>query len=294
MGNGTIIMNMELLNFYKKTSAYTELGNYKDFAKSLPNDIKTLCLLQRRQIIHPITVIEALNGKNDFHVSNIRLVFEDDIFPTACSMLNELLRLDKNYSIKRKDEDRIYVTCRGQAILLAAILKTKGYSARVRSGFAPYIKYDGVAHDHWITEYFNDKEKRWILVDPDMCLDEIKFDPFDMPRSEFVFGAQAYLGLRTKHYKDEEILFATNPPTFGFKAAIRGLFYDFYSLMNEEGIFLHLPKYIVDKNFELSEEELEELDILATLLLDVDKNFNGIQNIWNNVLKYRIRKGALN
>ena len=64
--------------------------------------------------------------------------------------------------------------------------------------------------------------------------------------------------------------------------------------MNEEGIFLHLPKYIVDKNFELSEEEFKELDILATLLLDVDKNFDEIQNIWNNVLKYRIRKGALN
>ena len=56
-------MNMKLLNLYKKTSAYTELGNYKDFAKSLPNDIKTLCLLQRRQIFHPVTVIEALNKK---------------------------------------------------------------------------------------------------------------------------------------------------------------------------------------------------------------------------------------
>ena len=77
MGNGAIIMNMELLNFYKKTSAYTELGNYKDFAKSLPNDIKTLCLLQRRQIIHPITVIEALNGKNDFHINRLRLVEPD-------------------------------------------------------------------------------------------------------------------------------------------------------------------------------------------------------------------------
>lgn len=284
----------EILDFYKKTSAYTYLGNYTEFAKNLPNDIEALCLLQRRQIFHPVTVIGALNNKNNFEVSKTRLVFEDDIFPTACSMLNELLRLDNNYSIERKDKDRIYVTCRGQAILLTAILKAKGYSARVRSGFAPYIKYDGIAHDHWIVEFYNTEEKRWVLVDPDFCLDNPKFNPFDVPRNEFIFGAQAYLGLRNKQYKDEEILFASNPPTLGLKAAIRGLFYDFYSLMNQEGIFLHMPKYILEKDFNLSEEEYNELDSLARLLLDIDNNFWEIQNIWNNELKYRIRKGVLN
>lgn len=284
----------EILDFYKKTSAYTYLGNYTEFAKNLPCDIETLCILQRRQIFHPVTVMAALNNKNNFEVSKTRLVFEEDIFPTACSMINELLRLDNNYTIERKDKNRIYVTCRGQAILLTAILKAKGYSARVRSGFAPYIKYDGTAYDHWIVEYYNLEEKRWILVDPDCCLEEIKFNPFDIPRNEFIFGAQAYLGIRNKKYKDKEILFASNPPTLGLKAAIRGLFYDFYSLMNEEGIFLHMPKYIVDKDFNLSEEEYKELDYLATLLLDVDRNFLNIQSIWHKELKYRIRKGALN
>lgn len=287
-------MNNDILNFYKKTSAYTELGKYKEFAKSLPDDIKTLCLLQRKQIFHPVTVMATLRGENNFEVSRTRLVFEDDIFPTASSMINELLRLDDNYTTERKDKDCIYVTCRGQAILLTSILKAKGYSARVRSGFAPYIKYDGIAHDHWITEYYNIHLHRWILVDPDMCLDEIDFNPFDIPRSEFIFGAQAYLGLRNKQYKYNEILFASNPPTLGLKAAIRGLFYDFYSLMNQEGIFLHMPKYIVDKDFELSEDEYKELDELANLLLDVDNNFYKIQDIWNNKIKYRIRKGVLN
>lgn len=47
-------MKNEILDFYKQTSPYTELGLYKDFARSLTNDIKELCLLQRMQIIHPI------------------------------------------------------------------------------------------------------------------------------------------------------------------------------------------------------------------------------------------------
>ena len=43
----------KILEFYKKTSLYTDLGLYKEFAKGLPNDIEQLCLLQRNQIIHP-------------------------------------------------------------------------------------------------------------------------------------------------------------------------------------------------------------------------------------------------
>ena len=193
-------------------------------------------------------------------------------------------------------EDKIHVTCRGEAILLASTLKAKGYSARVRSGFAPYIEYDGVAYDHWITEYYDYNKKRWVLVDADEhCINkDIKFDLNDIPRNKFIFGAEAYLGIRNGKYKTEEIYYASDPATLGLKAAIRGLFYDFHSLMNNEIIFLHQPKYIQKKNFELSESEYKELDILATLMLDPDKNFDELLRIWNTETKFRIMSGALN
>lgn len=90
------------------------------------------------------------------------------------------------------------------------------------------------------------------------------------------------------------IYYASDPATLGLKASIRGLFYDFHSLMNDEIIFLHLPKYIQDKKFELSEEEYIELDKLAELLLEPDKNFDKILYIWNKEPKFRIMSGALN
>ena len=46
---------------------------------------------------------------------------------------------------------------------------------------------NGEFKDESLLDLFNDKEKRWFLVDPDMCLDEIKFNPFDMPKDEFIF-----------------------------------------------------------------------------------------------------------
>lgn len=296
-------MNNELFNFYKQTSLYTDLGLYKNFMKNLPDDINELCILQRKQIIHPV-VFDIPNIRKQSNcfwgdmtkVPITRLDYEDDLFPTAISMISELLRKDKTYNVNRKAEDKIHVTCRGEAILLAATLKEKGYSARVRSGFAPYIKYDGVSYDHWITEYYDEIKQRWVLVDADEhCPDhEMEFDLNDIPRNKFIFGAEAYLGMRTGKYKTEEIYYASDPATLGLKASIRGLFYDFHSLMNDEIIFLHLPKYIQDKNFELSEEEYIELDNLAELLLEPDKNFDKILDIWNNVSKFRIMSGALN
>lgn len=296
-------MNNEVFNFYKQTSLYTDLGLYKNFMKNLPDDINELCILQRKQIIHPVAfdIPNIRKQSNCFwgdmtKVPITRLDYEDDLFPTAISMISELLRKDKTYSVNRKAEDKIHVTCRGEAILLAATLKAKGYSARVRSGFAPYIKYDGVSYDHWITEYYDEIKQRWVLVDADEhCPDhEMGFDLNDIPRNKFIFGAEAYLGMRTGKYKTEEIYYASDPATLGLKASIRGLFYDFHSLMNDEIIFLHLPKYIQDKNFELSEEEYIELDNLAELLLEPDKNFDKILDIWNNKSKFRIMSGALN
>ena len=229
-------------------------------------------------------------------IDKTRLLFEDDIFPTAQSILIELLRKDPNYSIKREAKNKVHVTCRGQAILLTSILKAKGIPARARSGFSEYLRNDGIYRDHWITEYFNEKENRWILVDADdYCFgDNLDFDLTDIPHNQFLFGANTYLGLRHKQYKEEEILYASNPPTLGIKAAIRGLFYDFHSLMNNEIIFLHMPKYIQEKNFNLSEEEYTELDNLATLLLNPNANFKKLKEIWENNLKFRIMSSALN
>lgn len=303
------MLKNEILEFYKRTSSYTYLGLYNDFAMNLPNDIGELCLLQRNQIIHPFDMSDEKMREDSnscygdmTKLPKTALCYENDLFPTAQSMLAELLRRDKNYSLNRKIEDKIHVCCREQAILLASILKSKGFSARVRSGFAKYVNTSGkTAGDHWITEYYDIEKEKWTLVDADMyfyedVLDEyhIDFSLLDIPRDKFIFGAEAYLGLRTGKYKNEEIYYASNPLTIGIEASIHGLFYDFHSLMNNEIIFLHLPKYIKDKNFKLSEEEYVELDELAKLMLDPDKNFDKLLEIWNSQDKLKIMSGGMN
>ena len=286
-------MFSKILSFYQQTSPYTDLGLYKDFALKLPNDIKTLATLQRKQIIHPIIIWKHLQEGwwDDLSkVPSTSIAFEDDLFPTALSMLAELLRRDPQYNVDRKVEDKIHVTCRGEAILLASILKAKKIPTRVRSGFAEYLRHDGIYYDHWITEYFDERTSRWILVDADNQRGDtqISFDLNDIPRAEFLFAAQAYLDLRQKKREKSQILYASDPVTLGLPAAIRGLFYDFHCLMNDEMIFDFVPKYILEKNFDLTEEEFTELDDLAELMLDPDKNFDALESVREKNLKFRM------
>lgn len=174
------------LNFTKKPVVLPTWDFTKNFAINLPSDIRELCLLQRHQIIHPVAIIRARTDKNAFDefskfhgdISQIpfdRLLFENERFPTALAILAELLHRENEYSCDRKIQNKMHLTCREQAILLAAILKAKGISARVRSGFAPYISGDGIFHDHWICERFCDKENRWILTDADCCVEKFGF-----------------------------------------------------------------------------------------------------------------------
>ena len=64
--------------------------------------------------------------------------------------------------------------------------------------------------------------------------------------------------------------------------------------MNQEIIFLHQPEYVVFKDFKLSEEELKELDWLAELLSDPDRNFEKLRQIWEKEPKFRILRWGLN
>lgn len=64
--------------------------------------------------------------------------------------------------------------------------------------------------------------------------------------------------------------------------------------MNNEIIFLHVPQYIQNKNFELSEKEYRELDELANLMLVPNDNFEKLKEIWDTNTKFRILFGALN
>jgi hypothetical protein len=293
-------MSNKIYEYYLRFSEYTNPGLYEEYLKNeLPDDIKEISDLVRSQLIHRVIL------KNGNAISNSdlrygdmnkvpseRLRCEDDLFPTASAMLAELFRRDKSgIVLNRSEKDRLILTCRFISILMVSILKSKGIPCRVRSGFANYI-FPKVYADHWINQYYDKKTGKWITIDVDSLLEDIGFNPLNIQDGVFTFSADAWLKVRRGEIDGK---FFWNAGGFrGLQPVAWELFYDFHCLMNCEIIYSYTPAYIYATKFKkLQESELREIDNLAELMLNPDKNFDELQNIWNINTKFRQLKGGL-
>ncbi len=297
-------MKKKVLDHYREFSVYTNPGLYENILKNdLPDDITKIGNLVRKQIIHRTTLAAGNTGTNaDKKFGDMKKIPwyrqpEDDFLPIASAILAELYRRDKRGFVNdRKVENKLILTCRFVAVLMASILKSKNVPCRVRSGNAPYFnmgKFGKLSADHWINQYWNSEQKRWVTIDVDgsWSLNE-NFNPYDIPEGRFDFPADAWLNIRNG--KDDPNRFCNAKPERGMIVVLWSLFYDFHCLMNSEIIYVHTPEPGTYKKFnKLSKNELKEIDNLALLMQRPDDNFFKLQKIYNTNRKFRLLKGGL-
>jgi hypothetical protein len=85
--------------------------------------------------------------------------------------------------------------------LTVAMLRAHGTPARARCGFGAYFR-EGRYEDHWVCEYWNADDVRWVLVDSQIDAGQravfpIDFDVLDVPRDRFVVAGDAWRAYRT-------------------------------------------------------------------------------------------------
>lgn len=298
-------MNKKILKHYLEFSTYTYPGLYQEKLKNdLLDDIKSIGSLVRKQIIHRTTLADGNTGTNaDMRYGDMTKVPwhrqpEDDILVTASAMLAELYRRDnRGFTEDRAEENKLVLTCRFVSILMASILKSKGIPARVRSGNSPGYdigEKEKVRADHWINQYWDKNKEKWVNIDVDSSLNITDYDPYDQPEGVFDFPADAWLDIRAN--KVNPNLFWNAKPKRGAVVVLWSLFYDFYSLMNNEIIYIYGPEcgYGDEKKFEsLTEKELKEVDDLAVLMKNPDKNFDELKKIWETKKGFRLLSGGL-
>ncbi|NJK96415.1 MAG: transglutaminase domain-containing protein [Bacteroidetes bacterium] len=292
-------INSKILDFYLQYSTYTNPGCYKEFLQSLPNEINELGYLVCHQIIHRITLRNGNTGANaGMKYGDMtkfpwyRLRCEDDVLMTAVSMIAELLRLDERGFVKdRAVENKIVVTCRYVSILMSAILKAKGIPARSRSGFSPYCS-PGSSGDHWINQYWSEKEERWITFDAEGFYN-LAFDQFDIPDDRFDWAAKTWLDIRHGNTDGKQFVYGDGKGINGLKAVIRAIFYDFHALMNYELSYKFQPRYINGKFDTLTETDFQEIDELALIMIHPENNFLELKEVWDTKKKFRLINSPL-
>lgn len=294
-------MNEKLLKHYKETGRFTYAGPYKEYFEKLPDDITELGNLVCGQVIHRITLKDGnTNANADLRYGDMtkypwyRMRCEDDVFLTAVSMTAELFRMDKRgFVADRAVEHKLVMCCRYVSVLMTSILKAKGYAARSRAGYAPYIR-EGLSLDHWITEYYDEKQGRWVTLDADgfFSEDELSFSQYDIPKDKFDFAGPAWLDIRAGKVDGSKFIYADGLGTNSLKALALYVFYDLNALMNEELTFSFEPYFKIHFD-ELTKEELHEIDRVAMLLSDPDENFDELYNIWSTNMKWRMYTSPL-
>ncbi|MEI6463063.1 MAG: transglutaminase domain-containing protein [bacterium] len=290
-------MNSDILNHFLKFSTYTDPGLYKSYLEKFPDEIPEIGRLLHKQIIHPNVVKNGNTGTNaDMRYGDISKIpwykeKQDATLTTVSSILAELVRLDdRGFVYDRNEDNKLILSCRSISILVASILKLKGIPCRVRSGFAPYFTpyFGNQTGDHWINQYWDKSKERWVTIDVDGFLEDyVKFDLLDIPEGEFDFSAKCWLDVREG--KVDAKHFHNSGGTDGLIAICWELFYDFHCFMNNEILYTYSPKLSYFHEFyKQPENVLKEVDELARLMIDPDKNFDKLKEIWETKKEFRL------
>jgi hypothetical protein len=178
------------LTYFVQYGKMTHPGPYAQLYDDLPSDVPALVQVVQGLIVHIFWAERYGLNLSEERKAEVQLR----------SMQRRLARtLELNprpLTTPRPNEQKIVGNCRDFSVTLASMLQSKGIPARPRCGFGAYFLPNHY-EDHWVCEYWNEAEQRWVLVDAQ--LDELQsnvlktsFNALDVPRDQFIVGGAAW------------------------------------------------------------------------------------------------------
>ncbi|MER5213841.1 transglutaminase-like domain-containing protein [Streptomyces sp. NPDC002838] len=180
-------MTDDLLN-HSRPGPLTRLRTEQsDLMEGLPDDPVGICAAVGRLFVQPYDATRLGVPESRIAEKNIRPVSE---------LVAALTALDPAPLRRaRTPEKRVVGTCRHFATLACALLRARQIPSRARCGFGTYFM-EGRGFDHWITEYWNAEEHRWVRVDTEHLDKDYVAHPDDLAPGEFLTGGEAWLRYR--------------------------------------------------------------------------------------------------
>lgn len=184
-----------VLDYYREPGTLTSPGRHTSALTTLPDDVGSIARIVQGLAVHQYAAAHYEVALSDERTSESHIRHVD-------RMLDRLFEIDpKPLLVARPASKRLVGVCHHFMLLMTAMLRAKGIPARGRCGFGAYFN-PGYYEDHWVCEYWNAAERRWVLVDAQ--LDEnwrreghIEFDILDVPRDKFIVAADAWVRCRS-------------------------------------------------------------------------------------------------
>jgi len=171
-----------MMQRYREQSRFSDPGPYAELLSPLPAavpaDLPALMSIVRNVIVH--------YGASGIGFTGDRLAEIDSRWAEKILAVDQG-RFPMPLAHPRPEASRVVGCCRDFALLTVAALRHHGVPARVRVGFAPYLREDWNC-DHAVAEYWNGT--RWVLADPQLDPEQYPFNTADLP--QFMTAAQAW------------------------------------------------------------------------------------------------------
>ncbi len=180
----------ELLDYYKATGPFTTIAGFEDQVDALPDDIG--------KIVHAVQMLLVHRGWAPAYGLTLtpEQETENGLHSTEAMLTRAMQKDPAPIGATRMPDKRVVGICRHFSTMMAAFLKRKGIPARARCGFATYFE-QGKYVDHWVAEYWNADDSRWIQVDAQLDslqqkAKNVDFDPLDTPRDRFLNASDVW------------------------------------------------------------------------------------------------------
>ncbi len=273
-------------DYYKGDAPMSTAGPRAAELRALPNDLAKQCEIVQGVLVHrdiapwlyELKLTEA--QRDDGHTR-----------PLA-KMLERIHALDdRPLTIARDPAHRMPTVCRHFSLMLSGILRAHGIPARARCGFGAYFN-PGKFEDHWVCEYWNAKQSRWILVDAQMDAIQrkafnLKFDPLDVPRDQFVIAGDAWQQCRSGR-ADPKNFGLTPIKESGMWFIAGNVVRDFASLNRMEALPWDVWGMMEIGDASLTDERKTLLDRVAALTLAGDEAFSEIRKLYESDERLRM------
>lgn len=258
-----MLLKSKAMNHYQRYGKNTDPGEFAYLYTELPESLEDLCKLVKTQLIHPAEVEKYAGVLPEGRTR------EDADFYSVNDMLRELVtRNPQGLTMERAPAERLVLSCRFHAMLLVSMVKSRGVPARVRVGFGGYLAPESGKHyDHWISEIWNEREARWMSVDPDV--QRIDFDEFEL-------AWDVWLRARAGEIDPQKYGFHV---WWGMGFIVGNLCHDLFANLNNELIYWEGPDLFHKETEQLTAEEIAFVDRLAHLLEHPEENLDELMEL---------------
>ena len=266
-----------ILDFYTETAAMTRLESHARAFDALPRDVNGLAravqgLLLHEQWARAYGVELASERRAESHLRTTEQMLERICLRTPAPLTEE-----------RDLNTRLVGVCRHFSVLLVAMLRAQGVPARARCGFGAYFE-PGKLVDHWVCEYWNAAQRRWLLVDAQidaLQADAIKpaFDLFDVPRDRFVVAGDAWVQCRRGEL-DPDVCGIMHMKGMWFVAG--NVVRDAASLNNMEMLPWDVWGAMPAPDESVEGDALVYFDRIAALTRDPDRSFDELRDTYEH------------